>query len=219
MSRLIAMGDIHGCSTALDALVKCIALTPDDTLVTLGDYVGRGPDTRGVLDRLIAMSGRTRLIPILGNHDEMMLHAREGRENLRFWMNLGGRAALDSYGGTLDRVPFEHFEFLRSCRDCFETEKHFFVHANYKPEVPFNRQDSHTLRWLSLSDYIPPARHCSDKTAVVGHTPQRNGEILDLGYLKCLDTDCVGGGRLTAVDMRGRGVWQVDHRGNVVDPR
>ena len=61
--RILAIGDIHGCATALDVLLQSIDLQHDDTLVTLGDYVDRGPDLRRVLDRLIALSGHTTLSP------------------------------------------------------------------------------------------------------------------------------------------------------------
>ena len=92
--RTIAIGDIHGCSTA-DRAIEMIALEPADTLVTLGDYVDRGSDSKGVLDLLIGLADRCRLIPILGNHDEMMLRAREGRADFQFWLHCGGDAALD----------------------------------------------------------------------------------------------------------------------------
>ncbi len=73
--RTIAIGDIHGCSLALEALLDAIQPRPDDVIVTLGDYVNRGPDSRGVLDRLIELERRCKLVPILGNHDEMLLAA------------------------------------------------------------------------------------------------------------------------------------------------
>ena len=79
MSRTIAIGDIHGCSIALEALIEAISPQPDDTIIPLGDYVDRGIDSKGVLDRLIELRDRCNLVPILGNHDQMMLHAREGR--------------------------------------------------------------------------------------------------------------------------------------------
>ena len=76
LPRTIAIGDIHGCSTALASILLAIDPQPEDTIITLGDYVNRGMDSKGVLDVLIELSGRCRLIPILGNHDEMMLKAR-----------------------------------------------------------------------------------------------------------------------------------------------
>ena len=71
--RVLAIGDIHGCSGALDALLSAVAVQPDDTLVTLGDYVDRGPDSRGVLDRLIALCRSRYVVALRGNHDQMMV--------------------------------------------------------------------------------------------------------------------------------------------------
>ena len=98
MPRTIAIGDIHGCSIALTALIDAIVPQSDDTVVTLGDYVDRGIDSMGVLDQLIELGSRCNLVPILGNHDQMMLHARDGKSDFQFWLNCGGDSALDSYG-------------------------------------------------------------------------------------------------------------------------
>lgn len=68
--RMIAIGDIHGCSMALDALLQAVGPRQDDTIVCLGDYVDRGLDSKGVIDRLVALTDRCRVVPILGNHDE-----------------------------------------------------------------------------------------------------------------------------------------------------
>jgi serine/threonine protein phosphatase 1 len=77
--RTIAIGDIHGCSTALDALINAIAPGPEDVVVTLGEYINRGSDSRGVLGRLIDLGHRRRLIPQLGNHDQILLDVRACR--------------------------------------------------------------------------------------------------------------------------------------------
>ncbi len=212
MPRTIAIGDIHGCSTALVRLLHIIEPTPDDTIITLGDYVDRGIDSKGVLDELIALAGRCRLMPILGNHDEMMLNARNGKDDFRFWMNCGGVAALDSYGSTcrLDLIPRSHFRFLEGCLPCYETPTHLFLHANYQPHLPLNQLDDSSLRWQSLKDCVP-APHCSGKIAVLGHTP--HPEVLNLGHLICLDTGCCLGGWLTAMEVSTGQLWQVDERG------
>lgn len=212
--RIISIGDLHGCSTALAALIDAIDLKPQDTLVVLGDFVDRGIDSKGVLDQLIELQSKCNLVPILGNHDEMMLHSRDGKSDFQFWLNCGGDTALDSYGSTskLNLIPSNHFRFLESCRSYYETETHIFVHANYKPDVPLDQLDDHTLHWLSLKNYVPPSRHCSGKTFVVGHTPQQP-EVLDLGYLICIDTNCCGGGWLTAMDVNTKQIWQVNEKG------
>lgn len=213
ISRTIAIGDIHGCSTALEELINLVDPQTDDSIITLGDYVDRGIDSKGVLDQLIKLKDRCNFVAILGNHDQMMLHARDGRSDFQFWLNCGGDAALDSYGssGKLNLIPRNHIRFLESCQSYFETDTHIFLHANYKPDVPIPQQDDHTIRWLSLRDFVPPKQHCSGKIVVIGHTPQL--DILNLGHLICLDTGCCSGGWLTALDVNSRQVWQVDERG------
>ncbi len=77
-SRIIAIGDIHGCSAALRSLTEIIAPQADDTLIPLGDCVDRGPDSCGVLEQLLILRDRCRLFPLLGNHEEMMLNYLDG---------------------------------------------------------------------------------------------------------------------------------------------
>ena len=219
--RTIAVGDIHGCSAALAALVRAIDPTPLDALVFLGDYIDRGPDSRGVLDQVIALRDRCTVVPLLGNREEMLLAAPDGPSELRYWLKFGGMEALASYGyggglgitpgGLRDLIPAEHLQFIQQCRDYFETVRHIFVHAYYEPDRPLHEQRWGGLRWASLPP--TPAPHCSGKVAVVGHTPQKSGEILDLGFLKCIDTFCHGGGWLTALEVEAGKVWQANQRG------
>ena len=212
--RTIAIGDIHGYLTALDAILKLVAPTPDDTLVMLGDFVDRGPNSRGVLDRLIELGRQCHLVTILGNHDEMMRDVCRGHvELLGNWLMFGGEATLASYDGRLpDGLPLAHRELLDGCQRAFETETHFFTHANYYSNLPLHRQPSEALRWESLRDRRP-FPHMSGKIAIVGHTAQKDGEVLDLGYLKCLDTWIYGDGWLTAMDVATEEIWQVDKNG------
>jgi serine/threonine protein phosphatase 1 len=105
-----------------------------------------------------------------------------------------------------------HLQFIKGCRDYFETVRHIFVHAYLEPDRPLHEQPWGGLRWASLPPV--PARHCSGKVAIVGHTPQKGGEVLDLGYLKCIDTFCHGGGWLTALEVEGGWqVWQANEAG------
>jgi serine/threonine protein phosphatase 1 len=224
--RLLAIGDIHGCSRALATLIGAIKPGSDDTVVTLGDYVDRGPDTRGVLEQLLVLRERCRLVPIMGNHEEMLVESlsihsdmeptsdhRGWREHrIRLWLEYGGDATLASYAG--GEIPGDHFAFLDSCLDYFESDKHIFVHASFAPGLPMSEQSASMLRWESLREAIP-GPHQSGKTVIVGHTSQKSGEILDLGYLKCIDTYCYGGGWLTALDVLSGEVWQANERGKV----
>jgi len=215
MAREIAIGDIHGCSKALTGLIGAIQPGPDDTIVTLGDYIDWGPDSRGVLDQLITLSKRCTLVPLRGNHEEMLLAAREGRSELQFWLKFGGGATLASYGLDEDpkKIPAEHVRFIQGCRDCFETVRYIFVHAYYEPHLPLHQQNWNALRWASLPP--APVPHCSGKVAIVGHTPQKTGEILDLGVLKCIDTFCHGGGWITALEVNTGQMWQANQAGEL----
>jgi serine/threonine protein phosphatase 1 len=207
MSRTIAIGDIHGCTGALRSLLDQIQPRPNDLIITLGDYVDKGPDSRGTLDLLADLSRDCRLIPLLGNHDEMMLRARHDVAALQTWLSNGGLATLQSYGpeAQIDAIPQRHFDFIESCADHFETDTHLFLHANYRDDVPAAELDPQISRWLSLREMTPSRPHCSGKIVIVGHT--RRPEILDLGYLICLDTACVAGGCLTAMDVHTRQLW------------
>lgn len=212
--RTIAIGDIHGHDVALRALLDRICPTQHDTIITLGDYVDRGPGSREVLEILIDLENRTHLVSILGNHDEMLLSIWEGHDELfDDWLHYGGAATLASYGATqVEEIPQDHIRFLKRCCVFFETHDCMFLHANYDETAPLSEQDTFTLRWQSLRARLP-GPHVSGKRAVLGHTAQRNFEILDLGYLICIDTCCYGGGWLTALDVRSGHIWQADAEG------
>src|SRR5689334_22963347 len=104
MPRTLAIGDIHGHLAHLDALLDAVALTPEDHLILLGDYVDRGPDSAGVLNRVMALYRTHRVFPIKGNHEQMMLDARTSPETFFEWFINGGDAALVSYAGTRTRI-------------------------------------------------------------------------------------------------------------------
>jgi serine/threonine protein phosphatase 1 len=214
--RTIAIGDIHGCHTAFAALLAAVEVRPEDTLVTLGDYIDRGPDSRQVIDRMIRLGDECRLKPLLGNHEEMMLGCRESPAAWNSWSMYGGRATMLSYGAeaTFDDIPAEHLAFLEGLLPYHETDTHLFLHANYVPELPLARQNVFALRWESLRGHAP-GPHVSGKTAIVGHTSQPGGQILDLGHLVCIDTHCYGGGWLTALDVDSGQLWQANQAGQV----
>src|SRR5262245_8186869 len=182
VSRLIAIGDIHGCLTAFESILDVLNVQPDDRLVALGDYVDRGPDSRRVLDRVILLHELGRLIPLRGNHELMMLRAREDWRDEEFWRGHGGKEALDSYApvdrpGRLNDVPDRHWKFMAStCVNLYETERHIFVHAGVNPVFDLNCQTEEELFWRSVTDR---GQHISGKKVICGHTMQRSGRPLD----------------------------------------
>jgi serine/threonine protein phosphatase 1 len=195
-------------------VLTAISPRPQDTIVTLGDYVDWGPDSRGVIEQLIGLSTECNLVSLLGNHEEMLLEALESDSMLRAWLELGGEETLNSYPIQIgdNRLPIDHVEFIRGCRDFYETSTHIFVHANYDPQLPLDQTERTTLGWKFIDD-DQPQMHYSGKTVVVGHTPQVSGSVLDRGFLVCIDTDCSRGGWLTALDVRSRTILQANQQG------
>jgi serine/threonine protein phosphatase 1 len=216
--RLIAVGDVHGCVHALDALLEAIAPTSNDELVFLGDLIDQGRDSAEVLDRLLALQSRCKIVLIRGNHEEMMFAARESEQALRYWEVCGGFATLNSYryGAKLAEVPQKHWDLLSETRDYYETDDFVFTHANYLPDVPMTLQPEHQLRW-ALLEPAEAHSHISGKTVFVGHTEQRNSEVLDLGFLLCIDTACWRHGWMTAIDVRTHEIWQASRFGMLRD--
>jgi serine/threonine protein phosphatase 1 len=107
-----------------------------------------------------------------------------------------------------DELSGQHWAFLDGLRLFFETDTHFFIHANYAPNWQLKDHDSNTALWIPLTDI--PGPHYSGKIAVLGHTPQPDGDVLTLPHLVCIDTGCGFGGPLTALDYESGRVWQVD---------
>ena len=218
--RTLVIGDIHGSLVALNRLLDAVYPSPKDQIITLGDYVDRGPDSRGVIDRLITLSKSHRLIPLKGNHEELMLDARQDPRELRGWCLMGGDTTLRSYAGpgvafslALQRVPAEHWTFLENnCRDWHESATHIFSHGYVDENVSMLEQEPVTLRWKR---FIDPKPHLSGKPVICGHTAQRDGRPKHLGYATCIDTCIYAGGWLTCLEIETGRLWQANQQGQV----
>ena len=213
--RVIAIGDIHGHSTAFEALIQQIKPSADDEIITLGDYVNRGPDSKGVIEQLIELREQCQLVPILGNHDEMLLDARDDQYAFDRFVMSGGKGTVNSYGGRkLDTVPNPHWEFLESCLDYHETENFIFTHANACSHTPMKDQLSSVLRWTGV-DEMETCKHRTKKILIVGHSAGK--EIRDFGTCVCIDTGCGFGGVLSAYEPATTKRWQVTEDGRQVN--
>jgi serine/threonine protein phosphatase 1 len=149
----------------------------------------------------------------------MMLSVCEGREDLSIdWLLFGGDATLASYDAAapaaIARDYPKHLDFIRNSVLFFETPRHFFVHGSYQADLPLEEQPREDLLWSSLKRGVP-GPHVSGKKAVVGHTAQKDGEVLDLGHLVCIDTYCYGDGWLTALEVETERLWQADKAGRL----
>jgi serine/threonine protein phosphatase 1 len=217
--RVLAVGDIHGCLGPLNSLLDMVKPTKDDFVVTLGDYVDRGPDSKGVLDRLIELKRHLNLVCLRGNHEQMMVDAVRGtRSDKKMWLGVGGVQTLASYGivpggaETLDAIPREHWDFVNdSLVNYHETERFIFVHATVLPVIDMPDQPDYALLW----DFLPRAmRHHSGKMVVCGHTNQKSGVPKVVPGAVCIDTSVYAGGWLTCLDATSGRYWQADLRGN-----
>lgn len=213
LGRTLAIGDVHGCAAALDKLLDAVSPALGDVLVFLGDYIGKGPDSAGVMDRLVALSADHRVIPLLGNHEELMLAALRRPARLARWPATSRDSTLQAYGDDLANVPEAHTKFLETCRQFHETDSHIFVHAGVDPDRPMSRQCGPILRWRRFDPQQEP--HQSGKVVVCGHAAQKSGQPKSIGHTVCIDTYCWGGGWLTCLDVGTGRIWQASETGRL----
>lgn len=212
--RTLAIGDVHGCLTALDTMLAVVQPTPEDRLVFLGDYVDRGPDSCGVIERILELREKYEVVCLTGNHEIMMRSARDDQGIYLSWLGYGGEEALESYvrdsadAPSLEKVPERHWQFLDEvCRAYFEDDSHIYVHGNVLPDLPLEAQDNMTLYWDKFANHGP---HFSGKTVICGHTSQKSGWPLNVGHSVVIDTWVYGDGWLTCLDVQKGHFWQTN---------
>ena len=117
-------------------------------IVSIGDYVDKGPESRQVIERLLpGIAGGWPFIALKGNHDAMMVQGLREPTKLTRWLEKGGDAALASYGGDPAAVPQAHIAWLDGLRLTYADTHRLYVHAGVDPEVPLDRQSEETLLW------------------------------------------------------------------------
>lgn len=225
--RVYAVGDIHGRLDLLDQLLEKIASddagreTARTEIIFLGDLVDRGPDSAAVVERLLAFSrGPVPSRFLMGNHEEVFLRVVAGDvKSMRFFLRIGGRATVMSYGfdaaeyasldfealteRLIERVPESHIAFLSSFERMIEIGDYLFVHAGIRPGVDLAAQKASDLRWIR-DDFLD-CRDDHGKLVVHGHSitdevdlrPNRIG----------IDTGAFESGRLTAIGLQGADRW------------
>ena len=228
--RIYAIGDIHGCAKELTELLELVASREQELpetgrrmLVFLGDYIDRGPDSRGVVEILLhQLPEGFSPIFLRGNHEAMMLDAINHPgiyQSAAMWLFNGGMAAVASYdqaiGGQLELaewldmdiiiddfiriMPDEHRRFFESLRLSYQCGDYFFVHAGVLPGLPLDEQKESDMLWIRE----PFLNSQEDFGAVIvhGHTPARQAEIKPnrIG----LDSGAVYGRKLSAIRLEG----------------
>lgn len=222
--RVYAVGDIHGCAEVFDRLHDTIladaATAPDliKYLVYLGDYVDRGPDSRGVIGRLVAgPPPGFGAIHLKGNHEAAMVQFLTDLSIAPTWLSFGGLATLASYGIRLpgrvnppeqieaaqqalrQALPPTHRLFLSGLRLHVTIGDYFFVHAGIRPGVALDRQQERDLIWIRDTFLNSAADH--GKVVVHGHTICNDPELRAnrIG----IDTGAFATGRLTCLVLEG----------------
>ena len=210
--KIVAVGDIHGMLFKLESLLDALPISwGSDLVIFLGDYIDRGPDPRGVVERLLELKREfgQNIRCLLGNHEYMFLNYLKRRglmEKIPFEDDLtldatflitGGESTIDSYSrenGCLV-VPEEHQEFFLGLEPMIEEGEYLFVHAGLRPEIPIHEQSIHDILWIR-SEFIE-SDYDWGKMVVFGHTPFSSPLVQPrkIG----IDTGAVYGGPLTAV--------------------
>jgi serine/threonine protein phosphatase 1 len=201
MLKVYAIGDVHGLLRALCRLIAECERDADGRpmrLVFIGDYIDRGPNSRGVVDYIMNLQSRLaeNAICLMGNHEALALSAIDDL-NTENWILNGGDMTLRSYGvSSALELPAAHVAWLRSLRLAFDDGLRFFVHAGINPAKPLDRQDRHDLLWIR-EPFLSVQRDYG-RLIVHGHTPTRTGMPDLRGNRLNIDTGAVYGGPLTA---------------------
>ncbi|MDH4322044.1 MAG: metallophosphoesterase [Desulfobulbaceae bacterium] len=209
-NRIFAIGDIHGCYDKLVTLLARLPYDPDrDTLVFIGDYIGRGRQARQVVEHLSQLSkDNPRVVTLMGNHELMLFeYHRHGDRNLLEVMRKNGvEDTMASYGRSnvanlrsLSFLPPSHRQFLENLLPIWQTDDYIFVHAGILPDRPLAEQDQDTFCWVR--DMFLAKEHDFGKPVVFGHTPFATPLVTPTKI--GIDTGAVYGNLLTAVELPG----------------
>ena len=220
-TRIYAIGDVHGRLDLLNDLeqqiIRDLETAPADVLtIFLGDYVDRGPDSAGVLERLSADDFCTPICALRGNHEEVFLQFLSDASVLGSWRKFGGLETLHSYGVNvadamrgagfgraqetlIETLPRDHQQFLEKTRLSVTVGDYFFCHAGAKPGVELQSQTAQALLWIR--DEFLQFEGAFGKIVIHGHSPNAGPEIKKNRIN--IDTGAYASSVLTALVLEG----------------
>lgn len=223
MSRIIAIGDVHGQFHMLRSLVEHLEKEyPGIQIVLLGDYIDRGEKVKEVLDFVINMTKKGH-VALKGNHEDMLCNVLAQHDNFwvkQLWLDNGGVSTMKSYGITerffendiRDYMDKDHINFIFNLPWKYETDKYLFVHGGIDPELSLHHQDEETCLWIRGKFLNNEKKH--PKKIVVGHTPFK-APLIRENYI-AIDTGAFAGNKLTAILLPEEKIIQVDNSGKLV---
>ncbi len=177
--RIFAISDIHGCQKTFLTLLDRIGLQQDDQLYLLGDYIDRGPASKGVFDSITNLQTQGYHVHCLrGNHEQMLLDARTDPYMASIWMKNGGIQALQSFQvSKLADIPQPYFDFMENCAHYFEQDAYLFVHAGLNLELPNPLADKKSMLWIRKWEEKGYLSWLAGRKVIHGHTPQKRIDI------------------------------------------
>jgi serine/threonine protein phosphatase 1 len=229
MSKTVVIGDIHGGLKALEQLLSKTALTADDTIIFLGDYVDGWSESAQLIDFLMGFQQKHHCIFIKGNHDlwcEDWLSKGIAPEK---WLIHGGKATVQSYQGFSDAQILKHLQFFEAMHNFYiDNDNNLFIHAGFTSmHGPAHEHYSTTYSWdrtlwelalavnstVSKSEAHYPKRLKLYNEIYIGHTPTTNyGGSIPMHKCNVWNTDTGAAyqGVLTALDIATKEYWQSD---------
>ncbi|MBA2937603.1 serine/threonine protein phosphatase [Paenibacillus sp. CGMCC 1.16610] len=235
MKRMLVISDIHGELEKFERLLEAVRYRPEeDQLILLGDYVDRGPNARGVIEKVIALKEAGALV-LKGNHEDLMIKALTTEEERAWkrWAQInGGDMTLRSYGFTeanfavdenaetfvkptlQSEILSQHLAFITNLEHYIETDDYIFVHAGVQPGTPISETDPHTLMWIRDEFHTG---YSDKKMVVFGHTStdtlhgdtENFNVYFGVNRIIGIDGGAVYGGQLNALELPSQQVYMV----------
>ncbi|TWT05417.1 serine/threonine protein phosphatase [Planococcus sp. CPCC 101016] len=221
MKRTLIISDIHGELELFDKLLQKTKFdATEDQLILLGDYVDRGPDAKGVLERVIELKKQGAIV-LRGNHDQMMLDAAKDEPDAKVsWARNGALPTLQSYDSLIKDMTlptadvfWKHIDFIKEMDYYHETDEYVFVHAGVQPGKPVQQTDPFILIWIREEFYKV---YSGNKTVVFGHTPAfllRGTNNYDVYFgdnrIIGIDGGAAYGGQLNCLELPSRRSYYV----------
>lgn len=216
--RKYVVGDIHGCIDELVRLMESLPLESADQVVFLGDYVDRGPDSKGVVTYLLEFRSKAscEIVFLKGNHEDMLLSfvGLQGNHGDVFLFN-GGWSTLASYGVAgntagpallRSKIPQEHLDFFFNLKTYHLMDPYLCVHGGINPAKPMEKQLEEEMLWIR-HDFIS-RNHSLPYTVLFGHTPFES-VFFDLPYKIGLDTGLVYGNSLSCLEVSEKVLFHI----------
>ncbi len=217
--RILAISDIHGCLNTFKALLRQIKFSKSDHLFLVGDFIDRGPNSKGVIDYIWELQTTGHNITcIKGNHEQMMLDSLVDLQQARRWLHHGGSQTLDSFGvDHLKEVTKKYIRWMQTLPHFALEEDYIFVHAGLNFDMPNPMEDKNSMLWIRNWYSDVNFNWLGKRIIVHGHTPFKKTSIEEMfskiDHLQVLDIDAgccfdyEGLGHLCAVDLTNRALY------------